>query len=683
MNSVKASVVRFKDKDAMPLVYEADVTKVPYSADNTGKEDVTEAIRQALLDVSAAGGGTVFLPEGEYRLTGELTVPAQVCLAGEPEKTVISVDNEMFGDETTSALISLSGNSGISGLTFWYPRQNLANPITYQYAVKSCGSMCCVIDCNFINAYNGIMSHGPNGICTYRNIRGTCLHNALYSGDESDICIYENISFSPEFWAKSDKKYLPPKEDEIREVMAKNHSKGFVVGALERVEMNDITLDGYDIGLHNFNARRVWFSASIYGLEITDSRVGMMFEKTDNRYGVNFANCRIEGREAAVINNTDGWLKFADSKIKGDVISADGMFFSTHPDAPKVKKPSLDPEIPKCVLYDLVEDYNADNTGETPMSTLIQDVLDIADKKGGGIVYLPAGIYLLDKPLRVPANTQLRGSVGLPVSIGKDLTGTSLRIEFGKDDPDAPPAITLAGKNAGLYSLRIYYPDNGVTTDPDFKLHTYPYTVKGEAKGVYVKYVSLFAASNAVWMDNADGFIVDRLIGCIYNNTVNVTNCKNGVINGIQQNGHYCTGAANCGVPGTALWLKDTVYRIIDDYITPNLTMIKADNACKLVVYNSFFYGGQRFLDVKDTDVVTVNTESARSGGANNRHGVYAGEVEALLINTIRPRLEWIEDRAASDLELTMINRCGAHQLTDDYTVTKKRNEQKKFLGIF
>jgi hypothetical protein len=45
-----------------------DVTKAPYSVDNTGKEDVTASIQKALNDAGQRGGGVVYLPPGKYRI---------------------------------------------------------------------------------------------------------------------------------------------------------------------------------------------------------------------------------------------------------------------------------------------------------------------------------------------------------------------------------------------------------------------------------------------------------------------------------------------------------------------------------------------------------------------------------------------------------------------------------------
>jgi len=45
-----------------------DVTKAPYNADKTGQTDVTALIQNAINDAQTAGGGTVYLPAGTYKV---------------------------------------------------------------------------------------------------------------------------------------------------------------------------------------------------------------------------------------------------------------------------------------------------------------------------------------------------------------------------------------------------------------------------------------------------------------------------------------------------------------------------------------------------------------------------------------------------------------------------------------
>ncbi|MCF8227179.1 MAG: T9SS type A sorting domain-containing protein [Bacteroidales bacterium] len=59
-----------RGEDTIPFISKntVDVTKAPYNVDNTGAEDVTVALQQALDDVGMAGGGVVYLPAGTYRI---------------------------------------------------------------------------------------------------------------------------------------------------------------------------------------------------------------------------------------------------------------------------------------------------------------------------------------------------------------------------------------------------------------------------------------------------------------------------------------------------------------------------------------------------------------------------------------------------------------------------------------
>ena len=64
----------------------ADVVATDFgqkNADPTGKEDSTNYINQAIQKVYNAGGGTVFLPSGTYKVTGTIQVLPFVSLVGD------------------------------------------------------------------------------------------------------------------------------------------------------------------------------------------------------------------------------------------------------------------------------------------------------------------------------------------------------------------------------------------------------------------------------------------------------------------------------------------------------------------------------------------------------------------------------------------------------------------------
>lgn len=109
------------------------VTDDPYDAVPNDGEDDTEAIQEALNDL-AVSGGTVFLPPGAYHIEGNLTVPEGVELRGSYDflhahenldTTVLFAytGRDAENPASATALITLSENSGIRGISVFYPEQ--------------------------------------------------------------------------------------------------------------------------------------------------------------------------------------------------------------------------------------------------------------------------------------------------------------------------------------------------------------------------------------------------------------------------------------------------------------------------------------------------------------------------------------------------------------------------------
>lgn len=144
---------------------------IDYGAAGDGAADDQPAIQAALDAAGAAGGGTVYLPVGQYKVSTHLNVPAGVELRGPCATRPIGYLNETCvltgwegrdtaGADTDTALITLNDNSGIRGFTITYPQQGFTSilyPIVpFPYTVRGNGSGVWVIDINFSNSYNTI-----------------------------------------------------------------------------------------------------------------------------------------------------------------------------------------------------------------------------------------------------------------------------------------------------------------------------------------------------------------------------------------------------------------------------------------------------------------------------------------------------------------------------------------------
>lgn len=148
-----------------------NVKKAPYNAKGDGVADDAAAIQDALDDAGTAGGGTVYLPQGVYKVLSNLSVPQGVELRGSYgimhsaegiDATLILAfpGNDTETPETDTAFITLAQDSGVRGLSIVYPEQgfNFGNMDVdaYPYTIRGTGSGVWVADLNLINSYYGV-----------------------------------------------------------------------------------------------------------------------------------------------------------------------------------------------------------------------------------------------------------------------------------------------------------------------------------------------------------------------------------------------------------------------------------------------------------------------------------------------------------------------------------------------
>ncbi|MBR4896110.1 MAG: hypothetical protein IKZ41_06770, partial [Clostridia bacterium] len=136
-----ALITPLHETDA-PVIADVVATDPDFGADPTGKRDSTSAIKKALSVCADMGGGTVWLPAGQYLVTSTIEIPAYVSLLGEKPldepKTLadygtIIVAKPKTGQSPASSLFVLRGSCGVVGMTVWYPEQTLENPKPYPY----------------------------------------------------------------------------------------------------------------------------------------------------------------------------------------------------------------------------------------------------------------------------------------------------------------------------------------------------------------------------------------------------------------------------------------------------------------------------------------------------------------------------------------------------------------------
>ncbi len=144
------------------------VTDPPFNAAGDGVADDTSAIQAALDQMGRAGGGTVYLPQGRYRVT-RLNVPTAVELrgplgggghhSGVTTCALLGYPGENIEDPASDpALLTLSPDSGIRGFDVVYPAQgygSAAAPVLpYPFTIRGAGTGVWVENVSVANAYN-------------------------------------------------------------------------------------------------------------------------------------------------------------------------------------------------------------------------------------------------------------------------------------------------------------------------------------------------------------------------------------------------------------------------------------------------------------------------------------------------------------------------------------------------
>ena len=181
----------------------------PLPADPTN-QDCSATFQEAIDSVAAAGGGTVFVPAGQYRFDTNLTVGAKVTLRGrwkapsasQPVTGTILKVYANRNNATNTPFISLSAAAGLRDLAIWHPEQTPTNIVPYPYAVATAGTVVTLENITMVNAYQGFDLRNAAYLCT-RNLFGSPLYLGYITDHGSSVPRYDGINFSPNYWAWS------------------------------------------------------------------------------------------------------------------------------------------------------------------------------------------------------------------------------------------------------------------------------------------------------------------------------------------------------------------------------------------------------------------------------------------------------------------------------------------------
>ncbi|MCH5373540.1 MAG: glycoside hydrolase family 55 protein, partial [Planctomycetes bacterium] len=279
---------------------------VDFGAQGDGRTDCTVAFQQALDQMAADGGGTVFVPAGRYVIKGTLEVPVSVTLRGEwtaPTKEDPAVQGTVLmayagrGQAEGTPFISVDYCAGVKDLSIWYPEQTAEEIVPYPYClIQKGGDNATFENLTLVNPYHGIrIGPGGNELHYVHNVYGTPLKVGIRYDSTTDIGRLENVHFSPDYWCQSGLDNRPQNQTRFAAWLLAN-------GTAIHMERSDweyvayITVDGYRTGYLITKGARGSANAQFYGLSIRNCQTAVEVQET-NPYGMVFTKCTFAGRD--------------------------------------------------------------------------------------------------------------------------------------------------------------------------------------------------------------------------------------------------------------------------------------------------------------------------------------------------------------------------------------------------
>jgi uncharacterized protein YjdB len=236
-----------------------------YGITGDGTTDVTQQFQTLLNDLGALGGGTLFVPEGQYVIKGNLLVPKGITLRGEWKKPVkgqpvvgtVLMAYAGRGHEDQAPFITMEPSSAVMDLAIWYPEQTSSNitpyPPTVEFGKPNYfgNENCNAKNITLVNSYAGIVFSRKNGgTCpTINGVFGTPLSRGIEMDNIVDVGRIEWIDFSPEYWAGSG---LPnsPSIDGDHKAWIYENGTGIVMRRNDWSYTCFVNVDGYNKGFH-------------------------------------------------------------------------------------------------------------------------------------------------------------------------------------------------------------------------------------------------------------------------------------------------------------------------------------------------------------------------------------------------------------------------------------------------
>lgn len=370
---------------------------------------------------------------------------------------------------------------------------------------------------------------------------------------------------------------------------------------------------------------------------MTSSKANFAIDNKAGKLTVNTSNFSGQGKHIHVDSQTvvSNCMTAATLKLQNGKASA-SVSYDTNDMAPKMQDVVASTYAQRNAKPTGTKFVNLASYGVKPGTTqniaskLQQAVNDVA-AAGGGVVYVPYGVYRLESAITVKSGVEIKGSNDTPHHTNR--RSTIFYTDYGKNQLNGTALFTLESK-AGIRGFSVFYDKQNSDA-----LSPYAYTVRGNGSNVYVVNVTLSYTYQGIDMmtERCDNHYIEGIgMGALYRGVAVGGNSKNGIVRDVQANIHYITDNPHPGAKREGAGFDPVLYNEYECFLvstTQNQTLL-----------NNFIWGVWHGLAIKDKADVTVIGQ----GCDNSRKGIYLNNCSGQTITLINTQIVCLGDKTRS-----------------------------------
>jgi len=215
------------------------------------------------------------------------------------------------------------------------------------------------------------------------------------------------------------------------------------------------------------------------------------------------------------------------------------------------------------------------------VSAKLQTALNIVKAAGGGTLYLPAGRYLVDNPVKVPSGVELRGT--WDVQHYTQGGATIFTTYTGGTAGEKGPSLIQLGAGAGIRGIiiaQLNMATDGFTANNP---RPTPFLIQGQGPNVYIVNVTAVGDKGIDLASyNTSGHYVDYFAGVLARAGIWVGGgAEGGFIRNMQLNPGYGTRTRGQGYPSVSL----------TRFVQSNCSALKFADVKNETIFNNFVFG--------------------------------------------------------------------------------------------